>query len=84
MATYRLYTKCEYCDQRHPLPFGFSMDRLMQEEGCLIDIFKKQKPPKAIISIINNRSTCPNTGKVVHKSDPNRIYIVPTGDIRAK
>jgi hypothetical protein len=78
VATYRLYTNCEHCNQRHPLPFGFSTDRLIPEEGSIIDIFKDRRPPKSIISIIKNRTKCPITGNELHQPDPNKIFITPT------
>jgi hypothetical protein len=84
MATYRLYTICNHCGQRHPLPFGFSMDKSIVKEGSVIDIFKNRRPPKSIISIIKNRAICPNTGHEFHQADPSKMFIVPTGDGRLK
>jgi hypothetical protein len=56
------------------------MDRSIPEEGSLIDIFKNNKPPKSIVSIIKNQTKCPTTGNVLHQPDPNKIFIVPTGN----
>jgi hypothetical protein len=81
LATYRIYSKCEYCDDKHPLPFGFSMDRKVPEERSISEIFKEKRLPKSIISIIQNRLECPNTGNELQQSDPNKLFIVPTGII---
>ena len=80
MATYRIYAECEHCQKRHPLPFGFSMDKLIPEETSISEIFKDDRPPKSIISIIQYHKKCPNTGNEVQLTDFRNIYIVPTGN----
>jgi hypothetical protein len=80
VATYRLYTKCDHCNERHPLPFGFSMERTIRGEGNLIEIFENRRPPKSVISIIKNRINCPNTGNELHQADLGKIFLVPTGN----
>jgi hypothetical protein len=81
VATYRLYTECEYCDQRHPLPFGICMNLIIPEERSINDIFNRKRPPDDIISIIKNRTICPNTDKNFFQSDPDKIFMIPTRQI---
>lgn len=83
MATYRLYAKCEYCNEGHPLPFAISIDLRIRSGKSVGEIFNGKRLPDDIVSIINNKTQCSNSGNFFIQTDYNNVFFAPTGLINS-
>ncbi len=79
MATYRLYTNCDFCEEGHPFPFAISLEIEYTNKRSVGNIYMGEKPPGDIVSIMRNRIQCSNSGNFFVQNDKNQVYLVPTG-----
>jgi len=79
VATYRLYTNCNFCEEGHPFPFAISLEIEYTNMRSVGDIYMGKKPPGDIVSIMRNRIQCSKSGEFFVQNDKNQVYLVPTG-----
>jgi hypothetical protein len=79
VATYRLFSNCDFCEDGHPFPFAVSLQIESAKKLNVGDIFSGKKLPTDIASIINNRIRCSNSGNHFVQDDVTKIYLIPTG-----
>ena len=77
MVTYRLFVKCEYCEENHPLPFAVSKDDIPPGKKSIAEIYVDKKIPDDISSIISIRVQCPKTGEFFVQKDYKKIFMIP-------
>lgn len=79
MASYRLFSNCDFCEEGHPLPFAVSLEIDSTNNRSVGDIYMGNKLPDDIVSIMRNTIQCSNSGKFFVQDDENQIYLIPTG-----
>jgi hypothetical protein len=79
VATYRLFSNCDFCKDGHPFPFAVSLQIESTKKMSIGDIFFGKKLPNDIESIISNQIHCSNSGNLFVQDDVTKIYLIPTG-----
>ena len=80
VATYSVYFFCDECSEFHPLSMTVSLDDGPAEKASISDTYSGKELNPIIANLINNKITCPNTGKITFQKDNNQIFLVPVGD----
>ena len=77
MAQYKVYVFCNHCSDVHPMPIGINLDNGPVEKTKLRDLYSGEELPKNIARLLNNKVTCPNSGKLFTQKDNDQVFLVP-------
>jgi hypothetical protein len=77
LVTYRLFVECEYCEEKHPLPFAVSKDDIPTGKKSVAEIYGDRKLPDDVNSIIGISVQCSKTGENFVQNDARKIFLIP-------
>ena len=76
MATYEVQIMCNKCGETHPLGIHCELDDGPVDEASIGDTYAGKPIPENLATISNNKTRCPNTGKMTMQEDHSLIFLV--------
>jgi len=76
MPHYSVHFFCNECSQVHPLGIGIEGDFGFDDRASIADVYAGQELPAQIMTLSNNYTTCPQTGKPTQQKDNNQVFLV--------
>ena len=80
MAKYMVHFFCDECSEVHPISIVFDMADGPVKRENLHNLYAGKELPTSIATLKNNKTICPNTGKLTSQLDNNQVFIVPISD----
>jgi hypothetical protein len=77
MAKYDVYVFCNECSDVHPLGIRIDLEDGPTKKESIGDLFAGKELPADIVTLINNKTVCPNTNKLFTQTDNKQVFIVP-------
>jgi hypothetical protein len=78
VATFRLFARCQFCDEGHPFPFAISLPLESSNNGCVGEIYNGKQTPRDIVNIVKNKVACTSVDKYFVQEDLNQVFLVQT------
>lgn len=79
MTNYSIHFHCEECCETHPLGVYINLDEGPAKTENLNRAYAGKEPDPFIVSLTNNITTCPITGRLTKQKDNEQVYLVPIG-----
>ena len=76
MTQYSVHFFCDECSEVHPLGISIEMDDGPVEKESIGNLYAGKELPPQIATLINNKTTCPNTGRLTSQEDNNQVFLV--------
>ncbi len=76
MAKYQIHVFCNECGETHNMGISISLNDGPPEKDCIGNTYAGKKLPPEITALVNNKITCPNTGKLTAQEDNNQVFLV--------
>ena len=80
MAQYDVWVFCNECGEVHRMGIRVGLDDGPAEKDSIGNLYAGRELPTTIVDLINNYTTCPNTGKRFRQKDNNQVFLVAVGD----
>ncbi len=76
MAQYSVHFFCDECGEVHPLHIVIGLDDGPAEKESIGNLYGGKELPEHIATVIGNKTTCPNTGKLTSQKDNHQVFLV--------
>lgn len=77
MADYSVFFFCNECSKVHPLGIGITGDFGFDDQASVADAYAgKEIPASLSMTLRNNFTTCPETGRLTRQQDNNQVFLV--------
>ena len=80
MAQYSVYFFCNECGDVHPLGINIGLNDGPAKKESIGDTYAGKELPAAIVTLIGNKTICPNTKKWTSQEDNEQVFLVPISD----
>jgi hypothetical protein len=80
MATYSVVFFCDEFSEVHELGISISLDDGPAKKESIRDFYDGKELNPSVATLIQNRTVCPNTGRLTQQQDNNQVYLMPIGD----
>ena len=76
MASYTVYVFCDECQIRHITPLSINLDEPDFYGKSIGDVYDGQDVAPAILSLLNDKFRCPETGRFFSQLDNSQVFLV--------
>jgi hypothetical protein len=80
MTKYMVHFFCDECSEVHPIHIIITLNDGPAKKESINNLYAGKELPTSVASLINNKTTCPNTGKLTSQADNNQVFLVPMPD----
>jgi hypothetical protein len=76
MANYEIQVFCNECSGVHRMGIRIALDEGPDDRASIGDMYAGKELPSRVAALINNRVSCPATGKMTLQKDNNQVFLV--------
>jgi hypothetical protein len=80
MARYSVHFFCDECSQVHPIGITLTLNDGPPAKESIGNTYAGKELPPQVAQLIDNKTTCPKTGKLTSQRDNNQVFLVPIGN----
>ena len=77
MTKYEVYVFCNECSDVHRMGIKIELKDGPTEKTSIGDLYSGKELPQDIVKLSNNKTQCPNTGKMFVQKNNNQVFLVP-------
>jgi hypothetical protein len=78
MARYSIHFFCDECSQVHQIWITLTLDDGPPAKESIGNTYAGKELPPQVATLIDNKTTCPNTGKLTSQKDNSQVFLVPS------